>query len=228
MLPYSFIPDVLTEDLRPQAAALLGHPLWRAVQSGTATRAHLRTFALQDAWLVGHSRQLEALLLAHAPDERARTALLGKWTAKQNFSGPEDPGHLLHFGRAFGLTEAEFAAAEPLPGCAALTMNFYYALAHDGFLGLLASVAASESVFIAICDLAGPALVREYGLTPEQVAFFPLHDGLKAGVDGGEAALLRELALTPQARETVTRTVRRTYACEKLFYDTVYAVTGPE
>lgn len=226
MLPYSFVPEVLTEDLRPQAADLLGHPLWRAVQSGEATPAQLRTFALQDAWLVGHSRQLEALLLAHAPGEQARTALLRKWAAKQAFAAQEDPGHLLHFGRAFGLSEQDFAAVEPLPGCAALTMNFYYALAHDGFLGLLASVAASESVFIAICDLAGPALVREYGLSPEQVAFFPLHDGLKAGVDGGEAALLRELATTPQAREVVTRTVKRTYACERLFYDTVYAASG--
>lgn len=220
MLPYSFVPDLLNEDLTAQQQAILTHPLWQAVQAGEATPAQLRRFALQDDWLVRHSKQLEALLVAHAPDEDARRELLKKWEPKAVFSGE---GSLRHFGAALGLTEQDFAEAEPLPGCAALTMNFYYALERGGFLPFLASVSASESIFIALCDLAGPPLRERYGFTPEQVAFFPLHDGLKAGVNSGEAALLRRLCRTPEDREQVTQAVKLTYECERLFYDTVYA-----
>ena len=71
-MPYSFVPDLLNEDLTAQQQAILTHPLWQAVQAGEATPAQLRRFALQDDWLVRHSKQLEALLVAHAPDEDAR------------------------------------------------------------------------------------------------------------------------------------------------------------
>ncbi|GMA14261.1 iron-containing redox enzyme family protein [Deinococcus metallilatus] len=219
-MTYNFIPDVLTQDLSQVQAELLDHPLWRDVVEGTATTAQLRAFALQDHWLVRHSLQLETLLIAHAPNEHARTVLARKLEPKAVFAGE---GSLVHFGAAVGLSPEDFEAVEPLPGCAALTAHFYYALARDGFLGMLASIAASESVFIAICDLAGPALRERYGFTDEQVAFFPLHDGLKEGVNVGETDLLRELASTSEARELVTRTVRRTYGLERLFYDTVYA-----
>ncbi len=220
MLTYSFVPDLLTEDLRAQQQAILTHPLWQAVQAGEATHAQLRCFALQDEWLVRHSKQLEALLLAHAPDEEARRELLKKWEPKAVFGGE---GSLRHFGAALGLSHEDFEQAQPLPGCAALTTNVYYALLRGGFLAFLASVSASESIFIALCDLAGPPLREKYGFSPEQVAFFPLHDGLKEGVNSGEAALLRRLCRTREDRERVTQAVKLTYAAERLFYDTVYA-----
>lgn len=218
---HAFVPDLLTEDLAPHFDALLRHPLWTAIEEGRATPAQLRTFALQDAWLVRHSPQLEALLVAHAPDEAARAVLAKKHAPKAVFA-PGEPGHLSTFGAAFGLTRADFEAAEPLAGCAALTAGFYYALAREGFLGYLASLAASESVFIELCLRASPALRRHHGLTEEQVAFFDLHDLLREGVDGGEADLLRRLAVSDADREVVTRAVKRTLGFERLFYDTVY------
>lgn len=220
---YSFLPDLLTEDLGPQRRAILEHPLWQAVVHGTATPAQLRTFALQDDWLVRHSKQLEALLVAHAPDEEARHELLKKWSAKAMFDSEVGTGSLRKFGAALGLSSEDFEKAEPLGGCAALTMNFYYSLVRGGFLSLLASISASESIFIHLCDLAGPALRDKYTFTEEQVAFFPLHDRLKEGVNVGEAALLRRLCRTEEDRYRVTQAAKLTYECERLFYDTVYA-----
>jgi len=219
-LSYRFLPEVLTEDLTGLRVDLLEHPLWRDVVQGKATLAHLRTFALQDHWLVQHALHLETLLIAHAPNEAARTILARKLEPKAVFTGA---GSLIHFGTALGLSPDDFETVHPLPGCAALTASFYYALARDGFLGLLASITASESVFIAICDVAGPALREHYGFSEEQVAFFPLHDRLREGVDIDEVRLLRDFTESRAARELVTRTVKRTYEFERLFYDTVYS-----
>lgn len=215
-----FLPEVLGPALQARRRALYDHPLWRATEDGSASLTQLRTFALQDSWLVGHSRQLEALLIAHAPDEQARATLLTKQQPKAVFAAE---GDIRHFGKGLGLSASDFDDVVPLPGCAALTTHFYYMLARHGFLGMLASISASESVFIAICQRITPALQRHYGLSDRQVAFFPLHDRLEEGVNVGEAELLARLCSTPEAREVVRLAATQTYAAEELFYDTVYA-----
>jgi pyrroloquinoline-quinone synthase len=202
--------------------ALIHHPLWEALERGEASLKQLQTFALQDHWLVGHSLQLEALLLAHAPDEAARQLLASKLSSKQVFAVGD--GNLLCFGQALGLSSADFAAVQPLPGCAALTTHFYYALARDGFLGMLTAITVSESVFIAICERVGPALQKHYQLSSEQVAFFTLHDALKDPVDRLEVQLIDRLAQTEQARAQVQQAAQRSFSFEKLFYDTVFVV----
>jgi pyrroloquinoline-quinone synthase len=213
---------LLGDDYSSTRKALIHHPLWEALENGQASLEQLRAFALQDHWLVGHSIQLEALLLAHATDEAARELLASKLSSKQVFTVGD--GNLLRFGKALGLSSADFENVEPLPGCAALTTHFYYALARDGFLGMLTAITVSESVFIAICDRAGPALQRQLGLSSDDVAFFTLHDALKDPVDILEAQLIARLANTDEARALVKRAAHRSFGFEKLFYDTIYAV----
>jgi pyrroloquinoline-quinone synthase len=216
---------LLGDDYSSERKALIHHPLWENLEHGQASDvrllAQLRAFALQDHWLVGHSLQLEALLLAHATDEAARELLAGKLSSKQVFTVGD--GNLLRFGKALGLSQDDFENIEPLPGCAALTTHFYYALARGGFLGMLTAITVSESVFIAICDRAGPALQRQLGLSDADVAFFTLHDALKDPVDHLEALLAR-LANTDEARALVKRAAQRSFGFEKLFYDTIFAV----
>jgi pyrroloquinoline-quinone synthase len=216
-----FLPEVLGPALQARRRALYEHPLWAAIETGAASLTQLQTFALQDGLLVQHSRQLEALLIAHAPDEAARATLLTKQQPKAVFAAE---GDIRHFGEGLGLKRGDFDDIAPLAGCAGLTATYYYMLARHGFLGLLASLSVSESVFIAICARLTPALQTHYGLSDQQVAFFPLHDGLEEGVNVGEADLLRRLARTPETQELLRRVAAQTYAAEELFYDTVYAV----
>jgi pyrroloquinoline-quinone synthase len=55
---------LLGDDYSRQRAALIHHPLWESLERGAASLEQLRAFALQDHWLVGHSLQLEAQLIA--------------------------------------------------------------------------------------------------------------------------------------------------------------------
>jgi pyrroloquinoline-quinone synthase len=73
-------------------------------------------------------------------------------------------------------TRADFDAVEPLAGCMALTTYFYWMLTYGSVPEKIAAVSASEDIFIQICARVGPALMRNYAMSAEQVAFFTGHE----------------------------------------------------
>ncbi|WP_165423762.1 iron-containing redox enzyme family protein [Ktedonosporobacter rubrisoli] len=214
----SFADTLLTEDLEPLRQRLLYHPLWIGIENGTLEVERLRIFALQDWWLVREAYRLDALAIAAAPDLEVQELLLSKLV-------PKVGGYklLLRFGEALGLAQADFAAVEPLAGCMALTNFFYWMLAYGSPGEKLASVSASEDIFIQICARVGPALMRNYGLNQDQVEFFSAHDVLEAYVSPVDQALLARFD-TPEERQRITRAVRLSHEFELLFYDTVLSV----
>src|SRR5579862_6319427 len=167
----SFADSILTENLDTLRQRLLYHPFWLGIEQGTLERERLRLFALQDWWLVREAYRLDALAVAGASDLDVQELLLSKLL-------PKIGGYklLIHFGEAIGLSRAEFDKVEPLAGCMALTNYFYWTLAYGSPGEKLASVSASEDIFVQICARIGPALQRNYELTPDQVAFFTIHD----------------------------------------------------
>jgi pyrroloquinoline-quinone synthase len=79
---------------------------------------------------------------------------------------------LLRFGEALGLSRTDFDSVDPLAGCMALTNYIYWVLPYDSLGEKLAAMDAREDIFVQICSRIDPALQRNYGLSPEQVAFF--------------------------------------------------------
>lgn len=213
----SFADSLLTEDLQPLRQKLLFHPLWSGIEQGTVTREQLRCFALQDWWLVREAYRLDALAIASAPDLETQELLISKLQAK--VGGQQ---HLWRFGAAFGLTRADFDAVEPLAGCMALTNFFYWMLAYGSPAEKLASVSASEDIFIQICLRIAPALRRNYGLSAAEVQFFTAHEEIGERVTPVDEALLTRYQSLAE-RRLITRAVRLSHEFELLFYDTVMA-----
>ena len=106
----------------------------------------------------------------------------------------------------------------------ALTTFFYWMLAFGTTPEKFAAVSASEDIFIQICVRIKPALISEYGLSEEQVAFFTVHQEIGVKVTPIDALLLSRYD-TPEDRQHVTRAVRLSHEFELLFYDTVMAST---
>jgi pyrroloquinoline-quinone synthase len=219
MLSMSFADTILTENIEPLRQRLLYHPLWSGIEAGTLELARLRLFALQDWWLVREAYRLDALSIVTATDLETQELLLTKLM-------PKIGGYklLVRFGEALGLSQADFDGVEPLAGCMALTNFFYWILAYGSPSEKLAAVSASEDIFIQICARFGPALMRNYGLNSEQVAFFTAHDEIGKQVTPVDNILL-ELYNTRTERKLITRAVRLSHEFELLFYDTV--MTAP-
>ncbi len=211
----SFAGNILTEDMQPLRQRLLRHPLWTGIEDGTLERNRLRLFALQDWWLVREAYRLDALAVAAVSDLEVQELLLAKLVPKLG-------GYklLLRFGEALGLSRADFDAVEPLAGCMALTNFFYWMLAYASAGEKLAAVSASEDIFVQICARVGPALMRIYGLSTEQVAFFTAHDQIGVRVTPVDEMLLARFD-TPTERQLITRAVRLSHEFELMFYDTI-------
>jgi hypothetical protein len=106
----------------------------------------------------------------------------------------------------------------------ALTTFFYWMLAYGSVPEKIAAVGASEDIFIQICARVGPALMRNYAMSAEQVAFFTVHEEIGQRVTPIDAHLLARYE-TPEDRLRITRAVRLSHEFELLFYDTVIAAT---
>ena len=215
----SFTDHIPTEDLDPLRQRLLFHPLWTGIEQGRLSRETLRIFALQDWWLVREAYRLDALAIAGMPNLDLQDLLLAKLV-------PKIGGYrlLLRFGEALGLSRADFDAVEPLAGCMALTNFFYWMLAYGSVPEKIAAVGASEDIFIKICARVGPALLRNYAMSAEQVAFFTAHEEIGEQVTPIDAHLLARYQ-TKEDRQRITRAVRLSHEFELLFYDTVLAST---
>ena len=212
----SFADTILTENIEPLRQKLLYHPLWQGIEAGTLERERLRLFALQDWWLVREAYRLDALAIATSPHLEVQELLIAKLV-------PKVGGYrlLLRFGEALGLSRADFDAVEPLAGCMALTNFFYWMLAYGSPAEKLAAVGASEDIFIQICLRVGPALVRNYGLSAEQVEFFTAHEEIGTHVTPVDQMLLARYGSLAD-RQLITRAVRLSHEYELMFYDTVF------
>ena len=213
---------IINQELEPLRQRLLSHPLWTGIAKGKVQRETLRVFALQDWWLVREAYRLDALAVVGMSDLDMQELLLAKLV-------PKIGGYklLLHFGEALGLSRADFDAVQPLAGCMALTNFFYWMLAYGSTPEKIAAVSASEDIFIQICARVGPALMRNYAMSSEEVAFFTAHEEIGEQVTPIDALLLARYD-TAEDRQRITRAVRLSHEFELLFYDTVMAAPRSE
>lgn len=160
--------------------------------------------------------RLDALAIAGADNLEVQELLISKLL-------PKIGGYklLLRFGEALGLSLKEFDSVEPLAGCMALTNFFYWMLAYGSPGEKLAAVSASEDIFVEICARISPALQRNYGLTPEQVAFFTIHETIGDRVNPVHEALLKRYGSTTRERALIVRTIRLSHEYELMFYETI-------
>ena len=211
----SFADSIITSDITTLRERLLSHPLWQHIEDGTLPVERLRIFALQDWWLVREAYRLDALAIANTSDLDIQELLIKKLM-------PKIGGYrlLIRFGEALGLTQADFDTVEPLTGCMALTNFFYYMLAYGTPEEKLASVSASEDIFVQICARIAPALIQHYHLSKEQIEFFSAHDQIGQEVVPVDDALLARYT-TSEQQHRIRRAIRLSHEFELLFYDTV-------
>jgi thiaminase/transcriptional activator TenA len=100
-------------------------------------------------------------------------------------------------------------------------------LAYGSVPEKIAAVSASEDIFIQICARVGPSLMRNYAMSPEQVAFFTAHEDIGEQVTPIDTLLLARYD-TAEDRQRITRAVRLSHEFELLFYDTVMAAPRSE
>lgn len=202
------------------------HPLWLKIAEGKLRRPDAQTWAMQFFLQVREFPRAVSGLHSRCPflDERIKLAesLYEEETGRISGCNVPHPELFIRFGEGLGLARRQLLEAQPLPGTAALIRWFESATREHSFLEGAAAInlAAEGQVPGAFAPFAR-ALERHYGLTPEQVAFWDIHE--EADREHSDIAdhIVARYAVTDEVQERVKRALMRSLDLWWKFFDDI-------
>ena len=195
---------------------LLSHSFVTEIEKGTLPLKRLQLFVLQDAWLVLHATQIDALTIAKTTDKKLQQLLV------QNFSSYKREGKdsLLLLGEGVGLSEKDFQNIMPLAGCMALTHFFYATLTYGTAIEAIFAIIASKEIFTKMCQRIGKGLQKNYHLSDEALTFFTAHDSVEGKIAPIKKYIEREYSLAKD-KKSIAQAVSLSNQTELLFFDAI-------
>lgn len=198
------------------------HPIVKKIVNGEPNWELLRYMTLQGYQLTKHFLEYIETLYHHCPRGDHKRRLLWNMFEEETGRFSKTANHVKlmeNFIRAIGISDAERDAAQPLPKTKAL-IDYRMQLVRDRntfHMGAAAVMIASEGQNLE--TTAGEArhdlLPRMYGLTPQDLLFFSVHQKEDVGHVREGISLVADLCTTPRMQAEALEAVRRT--CD-LFY----------
>src|SRR5690349_8148513 len=157
------------------------HPLWRQIEDGGVPRSSLAPFVVQFFLQVREFPRAVSALHSSCPDARERVelaeSLYEEETGRISGCNVSHPELFIRFGEGVGLPRAAMVDGVPLPATAALIGWFEQSTREHPFIeGAAATNLAAEGQVPGTFGPFARALERHYGCTPEQVAFWDVHE----------------------------------------------------
>jgi pyrroloquinoline-quinone synthase len=202
------------------------HPLWLRIQEGQLSREDLRTFAIQFFLQVREFPRAVSALHARCPfpEERVELAesLYEEETGRISGCNLPHPELFIRFGEAVGAPREAMVEGEALPGTAALIDWFELSTTQRSFIeGAAATNLAAEGQVPGAFGPFARALESHYGLEPEQVAFWDIHESAdRDHSDIGDHIVVR-FATSEESHAQVRRAVRRSLDLWWQFFDDI-------
>jgi pyrroloquinoline-quinone synthase len=203
------------------------HPLWTAILEGSLPRERLRGFAAQFFLQVREFPRAVSALHSRCSDPQQRIelaeSLYEEETGRISGCNLPHPELFVQFGLGLGLERSELVEASPLPATAALIHWFELSTRERSFLeGLAAIQLASEGQVPGNFGPFARALEKHYGLTPEDVAFWDVHEQAdREHSDVGRSIVVR-LASTPETQEIALAALERSLTMWWHFFDGIH------
>jgi hypothetical protein len=210
----------ITRELSPVEGELRSHPYLADVEAGRVRREDLRVFAGEQFHIIRSDLRSVALLVSRFGAVPSGAFFQGVLAGEAAALAALRP-----FASAVGLDAGLLEAYEPVPGAHAYTAY----MAWLGLYGSDAEVAAGYLVNFTAwgesCGRMGRALRDRYGLGPAEVAFFDLFARPPAGFASEATAVVAAgLARGIEPRH-IKRAARLLQGYEKLYWDTVHALS---
>jgi pyrroloquinoline-quinone synthase len=208
------------------------HPLWIAILEGRLSRERLRGFATQFFLQVREFPRAVSALHSRCSDPEQRIelaeSLYEEETGRISGCNLPHPELFLQFARGLGLERSELVDASPLPATAALIHWFELSTRERSFLERAAAInLASEGQVPGSFGPFARALETHYGLTPEDVAFWDIHEQAdREHSDIGRNIVVR-LASTRSSQELALAALERSLTMWWHFFDGM-AFVGPD
>lgn len=213
--------EEIRRELEPVEQEIRRHPYLAALESGRGRREDLTGFAGEQYHIIRSDLRSVALLVNRfgtTPSGPFFQAVLGGETAALAALGA--------FAAALGMDDARLQAYEPAPGAHAYTAFMAWLALYGSEAEAAAGFLVNFAAWGANCGRMGRALRDRYRLTQEATAFFDLFATPAAEFEGqAMTAVASGLARGADPR-LVKRAARLLQGYEKLYWDTLHALTS--
>jgi pyrroloquinoline-quinone synthase len=204
------------------------HPLWLRMAGGAVLRAGLGPFAVQFFLQVREFPRAVSALHSTCPDARERVelaeSLYEEETGRISGCNVSHPELFIRFGESVGVAREAMVNGEPLPTTAALIQWFLDSTRARPFIeGAAAINLAAEGQVPGAFGPFARALERHYGCTPEQVAFWDVHEHADREHSAVGDHIVVRLATSPELQDAARRAVARSLELWWRFFDGIAA-----
>jgi pyrroloquinoline quinone (PQQ) biosynthesis protein C len=213
--------EEIRRELGPTEQEIRHHPYLAALEAGRVRREELPRFAGEQYHIIRSDLRSAALLVSRfgtTPSGPFFQAVLGGETAAL--------AALAAFAAAVGMDDAGLEAYEPMPGAHAYTAFMAWLALYGSAAEVAAGFLVNFAAWGANCGRMSRALRDRYGLTEKATAFFDLFAASPTGFEEQATAVVSDDLARGADPRLVKRAARLLQGYEKLYWDTLQALSG--
>jgi hypothetical protein len=215
-------PDLLAGVRRELAPAEGANRLIALAAEGRLPIERIATLAMEEYWIIDSDRRSFLFLAGRFPKSPAADFFLGLAEGETLARA-----HLLRLGEGLGVTEADMAAHELLPGCQAYPAYVAWLALNGSQSDVALSLVANFAAWGSYCGAVAGALRRHYGLHDEDVAFFDFFAAPASEIEQLANAVARHsLGPASEIPASARRHARLVQAYELMFWNTLAEGVG--
>lgn len=201
------------------------HPLWIALMNGSLSRPQVREYIKQFSAVPLYNHNYHGPLYVSCPDPewRKRMAEVVYEEGAGGLYAGGTPHYKLYLrlGEAFGISPEEMYATRFCGGSVAFK-SYFEAVCKRNFLeGYAALSLGAEAQVPGVSGKVSEAMMRSYGLTAEQAAFYSVHEDADKDHSGGGDEFLIRFCKTPAELALAVNAVRDAVNVSWLMYEDI-------
>lgn len=202
------------------------HPLWQALMNGEFSRRQVTVFLRQFSVIPLYNHNYHGPLYVSCPDAAWRTRMAEvvyeEGTGGLYADGIPHYQLYLNVGKAFGITPEEMYATNFCGGALAFRGWFSNICRKNFVEGYAALSLGSEAQVPGVSGKVSEAMVKHYGLTPEQAAFYTVHEVADSDHSGGSREFLETFCRTEGDVRRAIEAVRGAVEISWLLYEDIH------
>ena len=203
------------------------HPLWISLMKGELSRRQVAVFLRQFSIIPLYNHNYHGPLYINCPDAGWRKRMAE--VVYEEGAGGLYAGGVPHYqlylrvGEAFGISSAEMYATRFSVGALAFRAWFENICRRNFLEGFSALALGAEAQVPGVSGKVSQAMVKNYRLTPEQAAFYTVHEDADKDHSGGGRQFLETFAASEQDLRLAIEAVRGAVEISWLLYEDIYA-----
>jgi pyrroloquinoline quinone (PQQ) biosynthesis protein C len=202
------------------------HPMWRALMNGELSRGQVTTFLRQFGVIPLYNHNYHGPLYVSCPDpvwrKRMAEVVYEEGTGGLYAEGVPHYQLYLNVGKAFGVSADEMYATKYCGGALAFRGWFSNMCRKNFVEGYAALSLGAEAQVPGVSGRVSEAMVKHYGLTPQQAAFYTVHEVADADHSGGSREFLETFCRTGPDLRRAIEAVRGAVEISWLFYEDIH------